>query len=342
MATRKEVALQAGVSESTVTRVMNGGYVSPSVREKVAKVIEEMNYRPNLFAQGLRTKRTYQIACIVPSIDNPFYGEVMQGIEEVAIEHGYVLSMYSSRVVNKSPGRSFFSGRNDAVILLSPGESRGWLLRDLWEAHMPLATFWDWETEAPSPSVSVDLRIGMQAAVEHLVSLGHRDIGYIGYMNPARAETDRNPRLTGFKESMAAHGLRTHPDQFQYTADRGSLDAGYHGVEELVGKFPGLSAIVTSNDLLAFGAIRWLEEHGIHVPEDISVVGCDDIAYSALSNPPLTTIAIPKREVGNHLMNLVLSLIESRKSHHDGSEHIQVPIELVVRSSTAVKRTNTE
>lgn len=331
MATRKEVALAAGVSESTVTRVVNGGYVSPSVRERVTEVINRLNYRPNALAQGLRTKHTYQIACVVPSIDNPFYSQVMQGVEEVANKSGYVLTMYSSHVVEKNPDRSFFSGRHDALILLSPEEINGWLLKELWEAHMPMVTYWDWGTKSPFPSVSVDLRAGMGKVVDHLVALGHRKIGYISH---ALSSKDPNPRLTGFKETMAAKGCVVLPHYIQYTSDRGTMTAGYSAMAELYRNYPEITAVVASNDLLAFGVVRWLEDQGLRVPESVSVVGCDDIAYSAMSNPPLTTIQIPKREVGNRLMSLVLSMIEEKQEEETSAAHFELPVRLIVRSST--------
>lgn len=337
MATRKEVASAAGVSESTVTRVMNGGYVSPIVRERVTEVINRLNYRPNALAQGLRTKHTYQIACIVPSIDNPFYSQVMQGVEEVAMRNGYVLTMYSSHVVEKDPGKSFFSGRHDALILLSPDELQGWLLKDLWEAHMPMATFWDWGTESPYPSVSVNLRSGMRSAVEHLQNLGHRAIVYISH---AATSKDPNPRLQGFKEAMEAKGLSVQSRHVQYTGDRGTMAAGYSAMAELYHKNPSLTAVVASNDLLAFGAMRWLEDQGLRVPENISIVGCDDIAYSAMSNPPLTTIQLPKRDIGNQLMHLALSLMQG-EFEEPSSTRVELPVRLVVRASTTNVRTTT-
>lgn len=200
---------------------------------------------------------------------------------------------------------------------------------------MPMATFWDWGTESPFPSVGVDLRAGMSQVVQHLHQLGHRHIGYISHAPTAK---DPNPRLLGFKETMEAKGCSVQSHHIQYTSDRGTMAAGYSAMAELYRNYPSVTAVVASNDLLAFGAMRWLEDQGLHVPEHISVVGCDDITYSAMNNPPLTTIQIPKREVGNHLMNLVLALMNGEYEDQT-TAHVELPVRLVVRSSTTNVRT---
>lgn len=331
MVTRKEVAALAGVSESTMTRVLNGGYVSDAVREKVVSVVQELNYHPNALAQGLRTRRTFQIACVVPWIDNPFYSEMVLGVEEAANRFGYVLSMYSSHIVEQNPDRSFFSGRHDGLILLAPRDLDGFLVTELWESHIPMKMYWDWGGSPIHPGVSVDLREGMHEVIRYLVGLGHRRIGYLSHSPQDERE---NPRLHGIHDGFRESGIAIESRVVQNVIDHGTMDTGYGAMAELYRKFPDVTAVVGGNDLLSLGASRWLQEHGIRVPEDVSLVGCDDIVYSSMSNPPLTTLQIPKREIGNRLVQLLVRQMEDGTSGTDELQ-VELPTRLIIRSSAS-------
>ncbi|MCY0902587.1 MAG: LacI family DNA-binding transcriptional regulator [Firmicutes bacterium] len=325
---RKDVAKAAGVSESAVTRTLNGGYVSPSVRERVMLAIETLNYKPNALARALRTGRTQQIACISPAIDNPFFSEVIRGIEEIAIDHGYILSIYSSQVIDRRHETFLLPGRYDGVILLSPSELNSWLVQELAESHIPLATFWDWGSESPYPSVAVDLVTGVEEVIAHLFSQGHQRIGYLGYL--PSAETDVNPRLLGFRRAFVNADVDRAPYCVELVAGFGTMEEGYAGASRLFRNYAGLTAVFASNDMLAFGAMKWLRENGYDVPRQVSVVGCDDTPFCTMSNPSLSTIQIPKRDVGQQLMQLVLK----GQRNTDLTVHVTLPSRLIVRESS--------
>lgn len=331
---RKDVAKMAGVSVSTVTRALSGGYVSPSARAKVMSAIEALGYKPNALARALRTGRTGQIACVSPSIDNPFYSKIILGIEEIAAQHGYVLGIYSSRVMDPLYEPSLLPGRYDALILLSPTDVNGWLARLLKESHMPMAMFWDWGTESPYTSVTVNLVLGSRAATAHLFSQGHRAIGYLGYL-PVDS-TDANPRLAGFFQAYQDAEISYSPQIVELCVGVGTMEEGYAGIARLMRRMPGLTAIVASNDLLALGAMKWLREAGYNVPLDVSVIGCDDIPFASMASPALSTIQIPKKEVGNHLMRLILQMLADPDTTVD---HIDLPSKLILRDSVAKART---
>lgn len=318
----------ANVAESTVTRVLNGGYASEGTREKVLRLAKELNYVPNALAQGLRTRRTYQIACIVLSIDSPFYGPVMVGVEDVAKRNGYVLSVYSSSVVEQDRGTAFYTGRHDGVILLSINQNL--LLEQLHGVQVPMVIYKDYPEETTLPAVSIDLHSAVKEVVNYLVSLGHREIGYIG---TNEREPLRNPRLNGFFAGMRECGIEVTSDQVQFMPDMGSMEAGYTAMAELHRKFPSMTAAIALNDLVSFGAMRWMQDQGLRVPEDISIVGCDDIAYSSMCNPPLTTIQIPKREIGNQLMSLLLRTLDGEEM--TALKEVRLPTRLIVRASAS-------
>lgn len=317
----------AGVSVSTVTRALNGGYVSDQVRARVMAVIDDLNYKPNALARALRTGRTHQIACICPAIDNPFFNEVIGGIEEVALESGFVLSIYSSRVIERRHEAFILPGRYDGLILLSPGELNGWLVTELKEAHIPFAMFWDWGAESPYASVEVNLVSAVRDVISHLFAQGHQSVGYLGYLPVS--DTDVNPRLLGFREAYAEVAREPLPAHIELCAGFGTMEEGYAGASRLVRRSPGMTALFASNDMLAFGAMKWLRENGYVIPRDMSVVGCDDIPFSAMSNPSLTTIQIPKREVGQQLMRLVLQMLEGDEQ----VSRVELRSRLIVRDS---------
>lgn len=333
MSMRKDVAALAGVSESTVTRVLSGGYVSPDARKRVVAAIAALDYKPNAFARALRTRQTGQIACMAPTIDNPFFSEIILGIEEIAIQHGYVLTIYSTHVMQPKLGAMMLPGRQDALIVLSPGQLDHWLVSELRSKDEPMVVFWDWGNRTEYPSVIVDLEAGLRQCVQHLLSQGHRQIGYLGYEPSGQ---DANPRLQGFYAEHAAHGLPVHPSQVELIAGTGTFEEGYKGMGRLIAKNPRLTSVVASNDLMAIGAIRLIRDVGRTVPGDISVVGCDDIPVSAMYDPALTTLRIPKREVGNELMRLILTMLRGEAGRE--ATHVVMPSELMVRGSTAAPK----
>lgn len=211
--TRKDVARHAGVSESTVSRVLNNhGYVDAMVRQRVLQAIEELNYVPHKLARSLKTGRTQDIACITHSITNPFYSEIVLGIEEEAYRRGYSFSLFNRDLTQRDYHQALRRQAYDGLIVLSPVE---WTKVVELQSHLnglPVMVYWDWLHGPEIPSVSVDLEGAMAAAVRYLLELGHRRILFLGH----EAEFPvQNPRLLGYLSAINATGVPVDPHLIQ-------------------------------------------------------------------------------------------------------------------------------
>ncbi|GGJ03680.1 LacI family transcriptional regulator [Alicyclobacillus cellulosilyticus] len=329
MPSRLDVARLAGVSPSTVSRVLNNsGYVSEDVRKRVMQAIEELNYIPNRVAQSLRKQRSRQIACIAPSIGNLFYHEILAGIQETAEARDYTFSLYSSSSDKRTYLRVIHEGFYDGVILLSPFDvERVMKLEDI-AAHIPLCLYCDRKRSPGIPHVYVDLRQAMRRTVAHLADMGHRNILFLGYefISP-----DENPRYQGYVDALTEKGWPVQPELCRFIPDfQDTASVGYQVVKESLALGLRFTAVAASNDLLAIGAIRALLESGRRVPEDVSVTGVDDIEIAHLIKPSLTTVRIPKREIGNTLMHMLLEQIDRELS---AGRMVEFPTELIIRES---------
>jgi DNA-binding LacI/PurR family transcriptional regulator len=329
MPTRRDVARLAGVSPSTVSRVLNdNGYVAAEVRERVHQAIKELNYVPNRLARSLRTQQCRQIACITPSISNSFYHEIVAGIEETALENGYTFSLYSLTYEKRNYLEVVLSGFYDGLILLAPYEIEKIISLEELAQRLPICLYCDRERHPSLPHVYVDLRQAMRRNVEHLIQLGHRQIVFLGYVFH---RPEDNPRFLGYMDAMRAHGLTVPDGLIRFIPEyQDTLSYGHQMVKELIEGGNRCTAIVATNDLFAVGAMRALIEHGLKVPDDVSLTGVDDLEIASLVTPTLTTIRIPKKRIGNLLMRQLLAQIHGDTAVVKASE---VPTELVLRES---------
>lgn len=328
MPTRLDVAKLASVSPSTVSRVVNNrGYVDADVRKRVIQAIAELNYVPNRAARSLRLQRYRQIACIAPSVENPFYHAVLAGIEEVALETGYTFSWYSLRRERMDRLQVILEGFYDGIILLAPLEMADVDLQGLAKKY-PLCLYSDRGRLESLPNVYVDLRSAMAQNIEYLIDCGHRRILFVGHEFTTPLETSR---YQGYLDAFAKRGLEVCNDLVHLIPhDKDTISYGYDRVKELLGQRLEFTAIAAANDLVAVGAIRAVREAGLDVPSDISVTGVDDIDIASLISPGLTTIRIPKRQVGNELMKLLLKQIDGQTL---SGKAVELPTQHVVRES---------
>ncbi|MCL6631170.1 MAG: LacI family transcriptional regulator [Alicyclobacillus herbarius] len=334
MATRRDVARLAGVSPSTVSRVLNdNGYVAEDVRKRVHAAIKELNYVPNRLARSLRMQQSRQVACITPSISNSFYLEIVAGIEETALAHDYTFSLYSLTYEKREYLEVVLSGFYDGMILLAPYEMEKIIpLKELAE-RLPVSLYCDRERHLELPHVYVDLRSAMRECVNHLISLGHRRIVFMGYQFSRPAQ---NPRYLGYRDALKAHGIELDESLTRFFPDyQDTLTCGYQTVCDLLESGLNFTAICATNDLIAVGAMRALVEHGRKVPDDVSLTGVDDLEIASLVTPTLSTIQIPKRQIGNLLMEQMLSQI-----HGDGGvpRTTEVGTTLVLRESVGAPK----
>ncbi len=327
--TRNDVAALAGVAPSTVSYVINNGPRSVSVkaRQQVLKAIAKLGYHPSDLARSLRTRRTLTIGLVIPDITNPYYGEMAQAVEEVSFEHGYtVILAHSSHLPERELryAQVLRSKHVDGAIFL-PVTPDLEPLHVLQQAGIAVVVL---ERLVPGYSciVADEHRAGF-LATQHLLDLGHRRIGCIVM---AGDSTSSAARAEGYRTALLDAGIlpeRNLAIECEY---------GYAAGERAAHQFLQLSrrptAVVAHNDLMAIGAMKTFTGAGLKIPADISVVGFDDIAAASYVQPPLTTIAFPKRLMGKAAIELLLSLM--RTEERAMPRTTKLPVELVVRGST--------
>ncbi|GLG00119.1 transcriptional regulator [Alicyclobacillus hesperidum subsp. aegles] len=333
MATRVDVAKRAGVSPSTVSRVLNeSGYVAPDVRKRVLQAVSELNYVPNRIARSLKMKRCGQFACVISSLSNPFYHEMLMGIEEEALRRGYTFSLYNMTREKEGYMRLILEGFYDGLIILTPYEVMNVVNLTELSAQIPICIYRDRSMDFGIPNVHVDLYNAMTENINYLVGLGHTKIAFLGEYD----NKEENPRYAGYIDAMCRHGISVESGLIQlipYLKD--TMSAGYERVIRMLELGVNFTAVAASNDLLALGAIRALMEFGIKVPSEVSVLGIDDVELSRISTPALSTARIPKTLIGIELVRMLVDQIENLTT-----AHISKPFstELVVRESTAPRK----
>ncbi|MFB0537887.1 MAG: LacI family DNA-binding transcriptional regulator [Anaerolineae bacterium] len=292
----KDVAHRAGVSPTTVSHVINETrFVSEELRARVLEAMEELNYQPSAVARSLRRKETQTIGMIVPDSTNPFFAEVARGIEDTSFGQGYSVILCNSD--GDMEKEQFYINvlvekRVDGIIFVAAGGSAQHL-RSLLERDMPLVIVDREIAGVEVDSVLTDNLQGGYLATKHLIELGHRRIGCIAGPSDLTPSAER---VTGYKRALAEHNLVVNEHlirkgDFQY-------ESGCEAVREFLTMDEPPTAVFACNDLMAVGAISGVRKRGWRVPEDLAIVGFDDIALASFTNPPLTTIAQPKYEIG--------------------------------------------
>jgi LacI family transcriptional regulator len=328
--TRNDVARLARVVPSTVSYVINNGPrpVSVEARERVLKAIAKLGYHPSDVARSLRTQRTQTIGLVIPEITNPYYGEMTQAIEDVSFQHGYtVILAHSSHLPERELRYAHVlrSKQVDGVIFL-PVTSDLEPIYFLERAGIRLVIV---ERELPGYACIVsDEHHGGYLATRHLLELGHRKIGCIVL---AGDSTSSAARVEGYRAALAEAGIPHDADSVVES------DYGYKAGEAAARHFLNLpkrpTAVVAHNDLMAIGAMKAFSEAGLKIPGDVSVIGFDDIAAASYVQPRLTTIACPKRQMGQAAIEMLLNLLKTSEAVLPGT--MRLPVDLVVRESTA-------
>jgi LacI family transcriptional regulator len=329
----KDVALAAGVSTATVSHVINKTrFVSEATRAKVMHAVESCNYYPNANARSLASGRSNTIGLLISDISNPFFPELVKSIETVAFEKGHEVILANTdyddeRTLNNV--RRFIERKVAGVALMTSELDQG-LIDELARCHVPVVFLDIGSAGACMSNIVVDYEAGIGEAITHLHWLGHRHIAYIG--GPARLRSAAK-RLEAFRDAMAYHLPESAPPEI-YEGDF-RLEGGRRAAREMLGASELATAVVIANDMMALGVIQEFHERGLSVPEDISIVGFDDIAFASLSNPSLTTVCLPRVELGRKAVEALIATVE----HPDqqGVE-INIPTYLVLRDSTAPPR----
>lgn len=325
-----EIARRANVSTATVSRTINqSGSVKSETARKVWRAIDELNYYPNSHARTLVSGRSRLLGLIVSDITNPFFPELVRAFEALAVQHQYDLILTSTDYQTTRMTvclRRMLERKVDGVAIMTSEMDVG-LIKELSRRGVPLV-FMDVGQVGPRMShVSIDYGNGVKQAVAHLVGLGHKRLAFIsGPLDLHSARTRRQAFLEGMRE----HKLP--PDRKLIREGTHTAEGGQHAMSALLrlGKRP--TAIVASNDWTAIGALRAIHAAGLRVPEDISVVGFDDIPLVSYTTPPLTTVRMSAADVGATAFQALFSLIGGERLEGDT---YQVATRLIVRDSTA-------
>jgi DNA-binding LacI/PurR family transcriptional regulator len=329
--TIKDIAKRVGVSHTTVSRALHGSaLISAETRERIRQAAAEMGYQPSAAARSLRTNRSQVLGVIVSSLDDPFFAEILQGIEERAQECGYGLFIAASQhnlARERAIVKTMRTHRVDGVIICSTSFSAV-QARQLFEFGFPTVVVNNQSADVFRYSIYHDDVDGSRQLTHHLIELGHRRIAYLGNALSGRTTLDR---LDGFRQAMLAAGLPI-PPEYIYQAPGGKPEHGFAGAQRLL-ELPNCpSAIVCYNDLMAVGALKAARLAGLDVPADLSVTGFDNIAISAYTHPPLTTFDQPKRAIGLEAARLLFDLLERGP---DNGEKVKIlPGRLLERESS--------
>jgi len=332
-ATLRDVAAAARVHPATASRALNPEtriLVSEDTARRVIAAAAKLGYRPNPVARSLRTRRSHTVGVLIPDLNNPLFPPIVRGLEDKLAAAGYV-ALIGNTDADASRERMIFEqmrARHVDGFVLATATLHDRLLAEAAAADLPVVLMNRLSQDYSFPSVSVDNEQGARMAVTHLARLGHARIAHIA--GPQEASTGMS-RLRGFRDGMASHGLEVSEDLIVY-ASRYTVEEGIRCGHELLARLGGLTAVAAANDMLAVGCYTALDEAALQCPDDISVIGFNDMPFIDRLRPPLTTVRFPHYQLGTEAAQLLLERI----SEGEGPVKIlYLAPELVVRGSTA-------
>lgn len=341
MSTLKDVAKHAGVSVSTASRVVNGKeYVSEQTREKVLQAIRELDYQPNLIAQSLvKGRETKQLGILVFDISNSYFAEITMAFEAVAYQHDYTVILCNTAEGTRTLKYldMFIQRRVDGVAIIGSQMEREEIgrLQLLLQRGVPIVVAREkgWLVNPLIDSlgdqigiVEFDTLEGARMAIDYLISQGHRRIG--GLFTVERGRLWDDPRARGFRQALEEKGLEVD-ENLLVDVLKTSESGGFRGMGELIRRKTGCTAVFTYNDVVAIGALAFCRQQGIKVPQDMSIVSMDDTEDSLYTNPPLTSVRIPRREQGEFMAEYLLARVRGRSP----LSCLSLPVQLTLRQS---------
>ena len=323
--TIKDIAEKTGVSYATVSRTLNHlSGVNAATREKILEAAREMGYRPNIHARSLKTNKTYTIALIVPDISNPFFADIALAVNEYAYEKGYITVLCSTSwkvEIEKQQIDQLENQRVDGIIYKPAGRNP----LDLSGSSIPNVLISCMPGEN-STYIEVDNYSGGRTAADHLVACGYKHFAFIG---GTRDSQSNQFRIDGYFDRLKELQMDIRAERILYGGF--SVESGYRLASELMTAQDKPDAIFCGNDLIAIGVQQYLLEHDYRVPDEIGVVGFDDISLAGLPQIQMTTIAQPRILMGRTAAEILLDSIEGREIEQ---KHIILEPELVIRRST--------
>src|SRR6185312_320624 len=329
--TLKDISLEAGVDIATVSRALNGNYgVHKATRERVLAVAKSLNYRANLLARGLAMGRSHTLGLLVPDVGNPFVTELFRGAEDAAYSAGYHLLLCNSYL---DPARevqyirSLLDKRVEGILMHSVDALSKTEVKELANSNVPVVLLCRPPNAYSFSGVSVNQFEGGILGGKHLIDLGHKTVAFL---SGSRSHPNFVERGKGFMKAIASSSEKVTSIVVHGSP---SFGGGYQMTKKLLQQKRGITAIFAANDVTAFGAARAIFEAGLRIPDDISLIGFDNVELANIVRPPLTTIHQPKYEMGHAAVELLLGLAK------DGSlrvpEHRQFGVQIVERNSTS-------
>ena len=333
----RTIARLANVSIATVSRTINRvATVNPEIAKQVWKVIEEVNYFPNTQARALVSGRSWILGLIVSEITNPFFPELIQGFEDIAVEHGYEILVSSTNYDSKRMSqciRRMLERNVDGVAIMTFGIEEP-LLDQLAQRNVPLV-FVDVGPDRPDVSLlKVDYQHGIQQGVEHLAALGHKDIAFI--TGPMRLHSAQS-RLKAFQTSLEKSGNKADSELI-FEGDH-TLEGGVAATKLLLAMNKVPTAVMCSNDMTAIGVLHTIYRAGLRVPDDLSVIGFDNIHFAEVTIPPLTTVEMSRLDIAHAAVTALRAQVEKTEGLPLRKDY-EIRTELVVRESTGSPRVN--
>ena len=322
---RKDVALLAGVSGSTVSHVLNGTKaVTPEVRQRVLAAAKELNYHPSLVARGLVTKETKQIAILVKSLQNPYYSAIHEGIQRVATKEGYLVCVLSTQNSPAQNMQTMLARGMDGVIIASTSSLREF--EDFLTPSGPMAF-------VNAEVASHFYREAVFAMVRAFHDLGHRRIAFLSGLS---VKKPAHYRYYDFMDALHTYGMEC--EEALLVDGDGTTDeqSGYRAADTLLKRGVRFTAVFAANDLMALGAMKRFWEAGLQIPEDISICGCDDIFAASYTTPPLATLQSHAVTLGEYLMYQLLEKMQPERVNPLSDK--QIHAEFVLRESMGPAR----
>jgi len=333
--TLKKIAKRAGVSVATASRVLNDRpsqiRISEETKKKVLKIATELDYHPNIFARSLRTRKTGIVGVIVSDITDPYFSGIIDGVEKVLNENGYYF-LLSSAQNSPQKGEIYLTWLHKSHVdgLLILGGTQRFTnneVKQLVRSGIPIVIVGRSSPHPNISSVTVDNFTGGFLGTEHLIKLGHQEIIHITTSQP---RVDGEERLNGYKSAMEKYGLK---EKFRIEKGDITAESGYKVMTNILKKGKRPTAVFAFNDMSALGVMRAIRDHGLKIPEDIAVVGFDDIAIATHFDPPLTTVKQPQEEMGKKGAEFLMRALGEGNESSVG-ENIVLEAKLVIRESS--------
>lgn len=328
MANIQQVAKQAGVSVATVSRVLNSkNTVSNKTKLRVEEAIKELNYEPSMLGRNLRNSESRIVLILLPSISNPFYLEIIKGIENVAISHNYNILLCETDSDPEKENIYFDLVRKkmaDGIISMDPAVNVE-TLKGLAEKYAIIQCS-EYGGGIGIPYVTIDNEEASYRAVKHLLQIGHTKIAL---MNTDEKFLYARERKMGYQRALEEHGIKMNTDYIFYTEDLG-FENGQHAMQKILKIKDRPTAVFAVSDLLAIGALKEINAAGLNVPGDMALVGFDKIDFSNMTNPTLTTVAQPMYKMGTTAAKMLIDKIQGKKV-----DSVILDFELIIRESTA-------